>query len=395
MRTIISTINLGKQYRKEISTSKIGDKFWALRHLNISIQAGQKVGVIGGNGAGKSTFLKLLSQITSPTEGKAIIDGRVGSLLEVGTGFHPELSGKDNIYLNGAVLGMSYREIKMVYKQIVDFTEIGDRIDSPVKHYSSGMYMRLGFAVAAHLPTEILLIDEVLSLGDIRFQQKCLDRMGRISREGRTILFVSHNLTSIRQFCSRAILLDRGRMIADGPVDTVLQKYVNDNGPTNGSFWTNKDIAEIGDEVAYIKSVKIVDANGQEKTYFLNSEDVVVNMCVVIKEMDNSLKFGFDLFFQGLLAFRSHQIDSLTPPALKRGENKLTALIPKYYLNKGVYAIRPIISLHNKRTLRQLVSPVVNFTVELDSQNNPFHSVLNQEIQPGPVFPLLSWVINK
>src|SRR5580700_11591149 len=200
---------------------------WAMEEVSFEIQRGEAVGIIGRNGAGKSTLLKILSRITEPTRGQAEIWGRVGSLLEIGTGFHPELSGRDNIYLNGAILGMKKAEIARKFDEIVAFSEIEKFIDTPVKRYSSGMYVRLAFAVAAHLETEILIVDEVLAVGDTQFQKKCLGKMGEIARHGRTVLMVSHNMAAIHALCSRAILLDQGRSVSDGNPLEVTRLYLD------------------------------------------------------------------------------------------------------------------------------------------------------------------------
>ncbi len=199
---------------------------WALREVSFEVKQGEVVGIIGRNGAGKSTLLKILSRITSPTEGEVEIQGRVASLLEVGTGFHPELTGRENIYMGGALLGMSRDEITKRFDEIVSFSEVEQFIDTPVKHYSSGMYVRLAFAVAAHLEPEILIIDEVLSVGDVSFQRKCLGKMNQVASQDRTVLFVSHNLAAVNRLCNRAVLLHRGRLLEDGSVDHVLEKYV-------------------------------------------------------------------------------------------------------------------------------------------------------------------------
>jgi lipopolysaccharide transport system ATP-binding protein len=200
--------------------------FWALRDVNFSVQPGEVIGLIGQNGAGKSTLLKILSRITEPTRGRAVLRGRVASLLEVGTGFHPELSGRDNIYLNGAILGMKHAEITRKFDEIVAFAEVEDFIDTPVKRYSSGMLLRLAFAVAAHLEPEILLVDEVLAVGDATFQKKCLGKMGDVARHGRTVLLVSHNMTSVLSLCQRAVLLKFGTVARIGPVQEIVHAYL-------------------------------------------------------------------------------------------------------------------------------------------------------------------------
>ena len=220
--------SLADLFKPETKAGLSSDEFWALKDVSLSIQPGEIVGVIGRNGAGKSTLLKVLSRITYPTSGKAILRGRVTSMLEVGTGFSPELTGRENIFLNGAILGMGQKEIKTKFDQIVGFSEIGKFIDTQVKYYSSGMYMRLAFAVAAHLESEILLIDEVLAVGDVQFQRKSLGRMENLSRnEGRTVVFVSHNMEAVRGLCNRAILLDGGRIAVAGETGMVIEKYLH------------------------------------------------------------------------------------------------------------------------------------------------------------------------
>jgi lipopolysaccharide transport system ATP-binding protein len=227
-----STYRLGRTARDLLRGRPMiaGDEFeelWALKNVTFEIKRGEVAGVIGPNGAGKSTLLKLLSRITEPTAGRVTIEGRVASLLEVGTGFHPELTGRENIFLNGAILGMTRREIKAKFDEIVAFAEVEKFLDTPVKRYSSGMYVRLAFAVAAHLEPEILIVDEVLAVGDAQFQSKCLGKMQDVSHDGRTVLIVSHNMTMIRSLCSRAIVLSAGSIASDGSVDEGIQQYLN------------------------------------------------------------------------------------------------------------------------------------------------------------------------
>ncbi|PWB67742.1 MAG: ABC transporter ATP-binding protein [Holophagae bacterium] len=243
---------------------------WALRDVSFEITPGEAVGIIGRNGAGKSTLLKVLSRITEPTEGRAEIRGRVGSLLEVGTGFHPELTGRENIFLNGAILGMRRTEIAAKFDEIVAFAEVERFIDTPVKRYSSGMYLRLAFAVAAHLEPEILLVDEVLAVGDLAFQKKCLGRMKSVSQEGRTVLFVSHNLAAIRSLCSRAMLLQDGRLEAAGPVDEVIELYVRDAAASAAA--TVKLPRPAGADTAVGVSLQFTTEDGQPRTEFRLNE---------------------------------------------------------------------------------------------------------------------------
>ena len=218
---------------KQIIQGDFVEEFWALQDVSFEVWPGEVVGIVGGNGAGKSTLLKVLSRITEPTRGKICLRGRVASLLEVGTGFHPELSGRENVFLNGAILGMSQSEVRKKFDEIVEFAEVERFLDTPVKRYSSGMYVRLAFAVAAHLDPEILVVDEVLAVGDAKFQKKCLGKMQDVSRQqGRTVLFVSHNMAAVKSLCTRAICLERGKIVADDKPEPVLQRYYH-SGETN------------------------------------------------------------------------------------------------------------------------------------------------------------------
>ena len=220
---------------------------WALKDVSFEVKRGEVVGIIGRNGAGKSTLLKILSRITKPTEGEVQIRGRIGSLLEVGTGFHPELTGRENIYLNGTILGMRKSEIDRKFDEIVAFSEIERFLDTPVKHYSSGMYMRLAFAVAAHLEAEILLVDEVLAVGDAQFQKKCLGKMGEVAREGRTVLFVSHNMAALQRLCHSACLLHAGTVVTHGQTSCVIAQYTSSSHSTGCSFSKRDWIAWVPD----------------------------------------------------------------------------------------------------------------------------------------------------
>jgi lipopolysaccharide transport system ATP-binding protein len=245
--------------------------FWALRHVDLSINQGEVVGIIGRNGAGKSTLLKLLSRITVPTEGRFRINGRAASLLEVGTGFHQELSGRENIFLNGAILGMTRVEIARKFDQIVEFSDIEDFLDTPVKRYSSGMYVRLAFAVAAHLEPEILIVDEVLAVGDAAFQAKCLGKMGEVAQDGRTVIFVSHNMEAIRSLCQRAILLDEGRVRADGEVENVVADYFARLSSSSARQLT-------GANGLVIEKVTLKNGEGQETRQLCPGEDLIVEI---------------------------------------------------------------------------------------------------------------------
>lgn len=242
--------------------------FWALNDVSFDVQHGEVVGVVGRNGAGKSTFLKILSRITEPTSGRVELRGRVGSLLEVGTGFHPELTGRENIYLNGAILGMRRFEIKRKFDDIVEFAEIGRFLDTPVKRYSSGMYVRLAFAVASYLDPEVLIVDEVLAVGDAQFQKKCLGRMNEVHREGRTVLFVSHNMAAVRSLCTRAVLLERGEVALDASTAEVVDRYLQVGQATESTRDIPEDAERISNGQARIRRVSLSNVEQQPTSQF-------------------------------------------------------------------------------------------------------------------------------
>jgi len=255
--------------------------FWALRDVSFSVQQGEVIGIVGRNGAGKSTLLKLLSRITAPTEGEAEIRGRLGALLEVGAGFHPELSGRENVYLNGAILGMRREEIKRKFDAIVDFAEVERFIDTPVKRYSSGMYVRLAFAVAAHLEPEVLIVDEVLAVGDHAFQQKCLGRMEDVSRDGRTVLFVSHSMAAIQQLCSRVLLLKNGALVADGSPTDVIGNYLGEVKHTSQGPIDLSQVPRTGPKTEpIIRALSLCDGDGVPRAVFGPEDAMVIEFVV-------------------------------------------------------------------------------------------------------------------
>ena len=244
------------------------EDFWGLKDVSIDVQPGEVVGIIGRNGAGKSTLLKILSRITPPTSGRVTIDGRVGSLLEVGTGFHPELTGRENVFMNGSILGMSRREIQEKFDEIVQFAEIEKFLDTPVKRYSSGMYVRLAFAVAAHLEPEILIIDEVLAVGDTEFQKKCLGKMQDVAGHGRTVLFVSHNMTAVESLCTRSVLMRNGRVHADGKTDDVIADYVSDaDVRADGCFDLSSRSTRPQNILPIIKKLQLYSGMGRHRVF--------------------------------------------------------------------------------------------------------------------------------
>ncbi len=265
-------LRIGEADRRE----RYGEELWALRDITFTVAQGEVLGIIGRNGAGKSTLLKILSRVTAPTSGKIKVKGRVSSLLEVGTGFHPELTGRENVFLNGAILGMERGEIRRKFDEILDFAGVEKFIDTPVKRYSSGMYVRLAFAVAAHLDPEILVVDEVLAVGDAGFQKKCLGKMSDVAQGGRTILFVSHNMQAIRSLCSRSLLLEEGKMICDGPTTDTLQTYNRRLSEMRVNMETSvQDVKHRrGSGHIRIAAVTVIDANGMERYEYEMGETI-------------------------------------------------------------------------------------------------------------------------
>lgn len=279
-------------------TTGASDKFvWALKDINFEVKQGEIVGLIGRNGAGKSTLLKVLSRTTTPSQGNIKIRGKVASLLEVGTGFHPDLTGRENIFLNGAILGMRRHEIKAKFNNIVEFAGVQRYIDTPVKRYSSGMYVRLAFAVAAHLDPDILIIDEVLAVGDSEFQSKCLGKMKDVSDQGRTVLFVSHNMGAVSDLCTRAILLKQGMVFQDGPTDSVIRTYVQQNMQIKLTDSTSLSDASVrrGTGKVRFERIQMLNSLGQESNEFYQGDKVVVVMSFVVLEPINELMAAISL----------------------------------------------------------------------------------------------------
>ena len=324
------------------------DSFWALKDVSMTVHEGEVVGIIGPNGSGKSTLLKILSRITMPTRGEAIIRGRVGSLLEVGTGFHQELTGRENLYLNGSILGMNRKEINNKFDEIVDFSGIEKFLDTPVKRYSSGMLVRLGFAVAAHLDPEILLIDEVLAVGDIEFQNKCLKKMDEVAKGGRTILFVSHNMNSIEQLCTSAVCLVGGKVGAEGKdVNRVVANYLKVTTKGLKGKWVNKN-KKFDSKYFFPKSVSLIDMNDNViSSSTRNDADIRIVFKGHIKTPSKSVIVGYNIYQarSNILLYSSFSTDGKpeTWPIFKKGECTLEAKIPRRFLNEDEYRIEPMI----------------------------------------------------
>jgi lipopolysaccharide transport system ATP-binding protein len=309
--------------------------FWALREVSFEVNRGEVLGIIGRNGAGKSTLLKLLSRITEPTEGRMEIHGRLGSLLEVGTGFHPELTGRENIFLNGTILGMKRREVSRKFDEIVEFSGVEQFLDTPVKRYSSGMYVRLAFAVAAHLEPEILVVDEVLAVGDVEFQRKCLGKMSEVADEGRTILFVSHNMAAVQSLCHRAILLDHGSIEKEGDTASVLQHYLVGGSLTSHKVWDPEESP--GNSSFRLNSVRLLDLTGSEVSSINISEDFIVEISYeVIKP--GSVGFSlimFDADARVLFGSLSNTEERYYGKPLPSGQYRSTCRLPGDLLNSG------------------------------------------------------------
>lgn len=310
------------------SKTSRSEEFWALQDISFDIQKGDVVGIIGKNGAGKSTLLKILSEITKPTIGRIEINGRVASLLEVGTGFHPELTGRENIYLNGTILGMTRREVKEKFDEIVAFSGVEKFIDTPVKHYSSGMYVRLAFAVAAHLEPEILIIDEVLAVGDAEFQEKCLGKMKDISSHGRTVLFVSHHLGSVRQLCNKGILLNGGKIIIKGGINEVIQEYQKKTSGSNNYF------LESSEKDYYIKKTQINSLSSE----FYHTDEISLSFEIGLnKKIDNNK------FLLVRILDEMEQVLFSCETKLIADKKEYTLIIPNKTLTKGIYKVNCII----------------------------------------------------
>ncbi|MES2278866.1 MAG: ABC transporter ATP-binding protein [Bacteroidota bacterium] len=308
------------------------DVVWSLKDLNFEIEQGDAVGIIGRNGAGKSTLLKILSRVTAPTTGSVKVKGRIASLLEVGTGFHPDLSGRENIYLNGAILGMRKAEIKRKFDEIVDFSGVERYVDTPVKRYSSGMYVRLAFAVAAHLESEILIVDEVLSVGDAEFQKKCLGKMGDVSKgEGRTVLFVSHNMTAVQNLCNKGIVLENGNIVLMKPIADCVSYYLTSSVSSNYAYINSSN------EGTHIKKLRITNSRS-EVLERINSEEDCFFELTLVNEQASNLNFGFTLFNEMEIPLMSKVVlDDLT--AINKGETTLQIRIPTEILVSGRYTL--------------------------------------------------------
>lgn len=417
MKPIIRVMNVGKQYRigppqnsyvtlrealsalgsapfrrltGERSSSQ--ETFWALQDVNFEVSPGEIVGIIGRNGAGKSTLLKLLSRITQPTVGRIELYGRIGSLLEVGTGFHPELSGRENIYLNGAILGMRRTEIARKFDEIVAFAEVEKFIDTPVKHFSSGMYTRLAFAVAAHLEPEILLVDEVLAVGDGRFQRKCLDKMQDVGRQGRTVLFVSHNMPAITRLCPRTILLDAGRVIGDGQSSQVVSAYLSSGlGTTAVRVWPDLNTAP-GNDIVRLCAVRVCTEDHITSDALDIRRPIGIEMEYEVLQSGHVLTPNYHFYNEeGVYAFVARETDPVWDRRARSvGRYISTAWIPGNLLSEGTLFVGAAVSTMDPVVVHFYERDAVAFQI-IDSMDGDSARREYAGPMPGVVRPLLQW----
>jgi lipopolysaccharide transport system ATP-binding protein len=365
------------------------EEFWALRDVSFEVKQGEVLGVIGRNGAGKSTLLKILSRITEPSRGRAILRGRVASLLEVGTGFHPELTGRENVFLNGAILGMRNAEIKSKLDEIVAFADVERFLDTPVKRYSSGMYVRLAFSIAAHLEPDILVVDEVLAVGDADFQKKCLGKMQDVaSKRGRTILFVSHNMAAISQLCDRTLLCNRGSLVCDGRTHEVIARYMQLDAPSSsGRTWLDENSR--GRKEFRLLSIFVASDSGVPKNYFQNTEPIDIEITYRLLEYLPRLRLAIRLYdSSGAVVCVSTDRFAQSDERLKyqSGVYRTICRIPANLLNQGAYFVGPSADIPFERVLLE-PEPLLQFTVEHTRDSD----TVGEEQFPGVIRPRLPW----
>ncbi|OAI41157.1 hypothetical protein AYO40_03695 [Planctomycetaceae bacterium SCGC AG-212-D15] len=360
------------------------EAFWALRDVTFDVRAGEVIGLIGHNGAGKSTLLKILSRITSPSTGRVELFGRVGSLLEVGTGFHPELTGRENIYLNGSILGMTRAEIRRQFEAIVAFAEVEQFLDTPVKRYSSGMYVRLGFAVAAHLQPEILLVDEVLAVGDSSFQKKCLGKMKDVGRGGRTVVFVSHNMHVMSRLTQRCLLMEHGQVVLDGPTTDVIAAYLKAHGELEPE-WSRPDRTGRSDVI--ITAVRVCTPAGATRSRFNADESFGVEISFTVeRDCVAQIAFRLNNSRDGETIFTSAVSDAQHERAAEYGPGAYTARceVPAHLLRPDTYHL--LVAANNPRgPQHDLIEQVLQFEV------TPIGSLVHHDHRLGTIAPLLNW----
>jgi lipopolysaccharide transport system ATP-binding protein len=371
------------------------DIIWALKDVSFEVKKGEVLGIIGRNGAGKTTLLKILSRITNPTRGEAEIRGRISSLLEVGTGFHPELTGRENIYLNGTILGMKKKEVDQKFDEIVEFSGVEKFIDTPVKRYSSGMKVRIAFSVAAHLEPEILIIDEVLAVGDLRFQKKCLKKMEDVGSHGRTVLFVSHNIPAVTRLCTRTILLEQGLIIEDGPTEEVVGKYMmTESGTKSEREWTNSQDAP-GNKLVRLRAVRAKTKDEQVKESFDITQPIGIEMEFEVMKPGHLLLPHFHFFNEdGIHVFMTLDQD---PDWKKRaravGYYKSIAWIPGNFLAEGMLFVTPALVTINPVITQFYERDAIAFQVIDNRDGDSARGDWANKVR-GVVRPLLKWETN-
>jgi lipopolysaccharide transport system ATP-binding protein len=366
------------------------EEFWALKDVTFEVKRGDVLGVIGRNGAGKSTLLKILSRITKPTTGSADIFGRVGSLLEVGTGFHPELSGRENIFLNGAILGMTRRDIVRKFDEIVAFAEVEQFLETPVKRYSSGMYMRLAFAVAAHLEPDILVVDEVLAVGDAKFQEKSLGKMSDVAREGRTVLFVSHNMAAVNRLCKQAMLLNQGCIVAHGDAQQVVAFYHQSGiGATAQKHWSFEE--QLSYQSVKPVSVCIKNAADVVTETFKVSDTIRIELVYEVETNEDIIVPVLRLYNANGVVFTSFDSDLASYTTIRqRGQYRTRMTIPPHLLNEGAHSVLLSINVGRPLESHVYVPDVAAFQVVEDDEVIFVRQYYPDSI-PGTVRPFLHW----
>lgn len=369
-----------------------GRDLWALRDLSFEVSEGETIGLVGHNGAGKSTLLKIMSRITKPTSGRAEIRGRVGSLLEVGTGFHSELSGRENIYLNGAILGMKRAEIARRFDEIVEFSEMEKFLDTPVKHYSTGMYMRLAFSIAAHLEPEVLIVDEVLAVGDIGFQKKCLRKMRDVGQSGRTVLFVSHDMQAVARLCGRVIWLKDGLLRQDGEAKQVISEYLHERSEIGAEkSWNDNDLRP-GSDVVKLHRVHVRDIDGSVSSSVDISRPVGIAIMYEVLEQGKIVVPGIQLNNeQGMCIFVSHDwFGGWRSTGREKGLYKSTVWIPENFLSEGTVFATVSAATYEPFEQHFVARDAVTFNVIDSVENDNMRGDLTGPI-PGAVRPKLKW----
>jgi homopolymeric O-antigen transport system ATP-binding protein len=370
--------------RDDSRRARAREEFWALKNVSFDVERGKVLGIIGRNGAGKSTVLKVLSRITQPSEGRVTLRGRVASLLEVGTGFHPELTGRENIFLNGSILGMTHAEIRSKFDEIVAFAGVEKFLDTPVKHYSSGMYVRLAFAVAAHLEPEILVVDEVLAVGDAEFQKKCMSKMQNVaSGTGRTVLFVSHNMVAVQSLCEQAVLLERGHMKSAGPAASVIKSYLSESMEANqATTWDDPESAP-GNSIMRIRRISVTDGNDPGSTSLSMKTEIRIETEYTVDATNSRLHITYHLLNdQGITVLTTWS----KPRVHSAGSYRAICRIPGNLLNSGGYFLKLFI-VENENSVIYWKEDVVSFNVMDTAQRETAY--MGRE--PGIVQPILEW----